>query len=142
MRDFPCFRRSCGVESRAFSTTAAFHVLPFSPRSRSNDAASVLPSDLPLPPCPAAPAAEPSPPPPFAAPTAAAALRLLVLDAVETRAALAASSTDSAADEEADSGTDVLAGATAADDADWSSLSFAEALLAWQEAPLAELSVF
>ena len=73
---------------------------------------------------------------------AAAALRLLVLDAAETRAALAASSTDSAADEEADSGTDVLAGATAADDADWSSLSFAEALLAWQEAPLAELSVF
>ena len=68
---------------------------------------------------------------------AAAALRLLVLDAAETRAALAASSTDSAADDEADSGTDVLAGATAADDADWSSLSFAEALLAWQESPLA-----
>ena len=69
---------------------------------------------------------------------AAAALRLLVLDAAETRAALAASSTDSAADEEADSGADVLADATAAADDDWSSLSFSEALLAWQEAPLAD----
>jgi len=71
---------------------------------------------------------------------AAAALRLLVLDAAETRAALAVASTESAADEEADSGADVLADATAAAAADWSSLSFSEALLAWQEAPLADFA--
>ena len=65
---------------------------------------------------------------------AAAALRLLVLDAAETRAALAASSTDSAADEdETEEAGDAM-------DFDWSALSFSDALLAWQEAPVASFA--
>ena len=67
-----------------------------------------------------------------------AAVRLLLLDAAETRAALASASTDSAAEESDGAGS-------AADteiESDWSTLSFSEALLAWQEAPLADLAVF
>lgn len=63
------------------------------------------------------------------------AVRLLLLDAAETRAALASASADSSEEETADA-------ATVETESDWSSLSFAEALLAWQEAPLADLAVF
>jgi len=64
-----------------------------------------------------------------------AAVRLLLFDAAEARAVLAATSEDGA-DEE--SGAVATAEASSgADDADWSSLSFADALLAWQESPLA-----
>jgi hypothetical protein len=60
-----------------------------------------------------------------------AAVRLLLLDAAETRTALASASEDSSeAEETTVSEPDA--------ESDWSSLSFADALLAWQEAPLAD----
>ncbi|MBQ6102315.1 MAG: hypothetical protein IJL06_01445, partial [Kiritimatiellae bacterium] len=64
-----------------------------------------------------------------------AALRLLLFDAAEARAVLASASEDGEDEESGDAAVDVSSGA---DDADWDSLSFADALLAWQESPLAD----
>ena len=64
-----------------------------------------------------------------------AALRLLLYDAAEARAAALAAAADTADTDDADD----AAIADAATETDWDSLSFADALLAWQEAPLAGL---
>ena len=63
------------------------------------------------------------------------AVRLLLLDATEARAALAVASAGESSEDSA--GADASADSPDAD-AGWPSLSFAEALLAWQEAPLAD----